>query len=222
MSIDREVIVFDDKTPKNSHPLKNPFLGLLIGSIGQGKTNLMLNILQELDEYYNRIILFSQNKVDTKLNLLSNGIEIYDADLEILNNIIEDVIQTQQKFKQANKKMPEVLFIFDDLIANKDFFPSGPKGNKLINFILSLRHYRTSVLITAQQYTAIPKKIRLNAQILFVFKLSDGDFKDILKETNFPKQKFKEAFDRATTGKHDFLYINLNTRELFKNFKQLL
>ena len=146
-----------------------------------GKTNVMMNILDELNNFYNRIVVFSPNKLDTKLAMLGEGVEVYGANVERLNEIITEIEKQQKKIKKAQKPIPPILLIFDDLISDKDFFPSTPKGNQLVNFIISLRHYNTSVIITAQQYKLIPKKLRVNTTMLFVFKLNEEDAKIYLK-----------------------------------------
>lgn len=222
MAVNRKVKVIQDKEPPNDHPWKNPFLLLVIGSIGQGKTNAYINVLDELDNHYNRIVVFSGNKMDSKLSLLGPEIEIYGPNPEELTRILEEVITQQKRIKKAGKKIPPILLIFDDLISDKDFFPSTSKGNNLINFIISLRHFNTSVIITSQQYKLIPKKLRVNATMLMTFRLSDADFKDLLDETNFPKSVFKKAYNESTREKHSFLYVNLKTRQLIKNFDHIL
>ena len=223
MSVSRNVLVFHDKEKNDeTHPWKSPFLACIVGSIGQGKTNTVMNILDELNNHYNRIIVFSGNKMDTKLSILGDDVEVYGPNLEKLQDVLLGIIKQQKNFKKQKKKLPPILLIFDDLITDKSFFPSTAKGNDLIKFIISLRHYNTSVMITAQQYMAIPKKIRGNMTMLFTFKVNDADYKDMLKETNFDKNTFKKAFDEATKGKHNFLYVNMKTREMYRNFGELL
>lgn len=227
MAVSRNILVFHDKKTKEGtdaeqHPWKKPFLACVVGSIGQGKTNMVLNILEEMNNYYNRIVVFSGNKMDSKLNMLGDEVEIYGPNLEKLQDVLTSIIKQQKTLKKQDKKLPPILLIFDDLITDKDFFPSTARGNDLIKFIISLRHYNTSVLITAQQYMAIPKKIRGNMTLLFTFRVSDADYKDMVKETNIGKITFKKAYDEATKNQHSFLYVNYNTRQLFKNFSEPL
>lgn len=225
MSVSRNVLVFHDKnksSEEETHPWKKPFLACVVGSIGQGKTNTVLNILDEMNNWYNRIVVFSGNKMDTKLSMLGDDVELYGPNLEKLQEVITGVMKQQKSLKKQQKKLPPILLIFDDLICDKDFFPSTQRGNDLIKFIISLRHYNTSVMITAQQYMAIPKKIRANMTLLFTFKVSDADLRDMVKETNISKPAFKRAFDEATRSQHSFLYVNYNTRQMFKNFDQPL
>ena len=222
MAVNRNMLIFHDKNVDESHPWKSPFLATIVGSIGQGKTNVMMNILDELNNFYNRIVVFSANKLDTKLAMLGEGVEVYGANVERLNEIITEIEKQQKKIKKAGKPLPPILLIFDDLISDKDFFPSTPKGNQLVNFIISLRHYNTSVIITAQQYKLIPKKLRVNTTMLFVFKLNEEDAKDIFKEANFGKSVFKKAYDMSTKDPHGFLYANFKTRSLCKGFGEEL
>lgn len=226
MAVSRNVLVFHDKKSKNDgddqHAWKRPFLTCIVGSIGQGKTNIVLNILEEMNNYYNRIVVFSGNKMDNKLSMLGDDVEIYGPNLEKLQDVLTGIIKQQKALKKQEKKLPPMLLIFDDLITDKDFFPSTARGNDLIKFIISLRHYNTSVIITSQQYMAIPKKIRGNMTMLFTFRVSDADYKDMVKETNIGKVTFKKAYDEATKNQHSFLYINYNTRQLFRNFGEPL
>ena len=70
MSVNRNVLIFDDKKIDTTHPWKRPFLACIIGSIGQGKTSFYLNILHELDGHFNKIVVFSGNKTDPQIDAI--------------------------------------------------------------------------------------------------------------------------------------------------------
>ena len=151
------------------------------------------------------------------MTLLSDDVEVVGSNPAKMEEIISAIHDHQLRTSKQGKDLPSVLLIFDDLIANKKFFPSNGKGAKLIEFILSLRHLNSSVIITAQQYKLIPKILRTNCTLIFLFKLNDADFADVLKETNFNKEQFKSSYEKATKDR-GFMYINMNERKIFKNF----
>lgn len=206
------------KIPK--HPWKSPFLALVVGPIGAGKTSIIQAMLTELDDHFDRAIYYSGNGLDSKLDSLGDGVEVIRDKPEELELALDSLETEQKARKKAGMKLMEALIVIDDAVASGDVF-SGRRG-RLPHFILSLRHLRTSIIITAQQWNLIPRTIRLNAGLWFVFRLSESDAHNLIAESPFPKRQFQRAYMTATMRPHEFLYANLKTRQLFRGFDMLI
>lgn len=205
---------------KSKHPWKSPFLALVVGPIGSGKTSVVQAIMTELDDHFDRAIYYSGNGLDSKLDRLGEGVEVIRDKPEELELALDSLETEQKARKKAGLKLMEALIVIDDSVASGDIFRQG--RGRLNHFILSLRHLRTSIIITSQQWNLIPKVIRLNAGLWFVFRLSEGDSRSMIDESPFPKRQFQRAYMTATMRQHDFLYANLKTRQLFRGFDMLI
>ena len=60
----------------------------------------------------------------------------------------------------------EVLFIIDDIIANESL---GKKKQPLLELAISSRHCDHCLWLLTQSYTAIPKNLRKQANVIFVW-----------------------------------------------------
>ena len=88
---------------------------------------------------------------------------------------------------------------------------------KIANHFTDGRHYKIFPVCLGQSYFTIPKDIRTSCSKVIVYDPpTDGEKRRISKDCRFDKCKF-EGF-----GKHDFLFINQNNRELFKDFDELI
>ena len=88
---------------------------------------------------------------------------------------------------------------------------------KIANHFTDRRHHKICPVYLSQSYFTIQKDIRTNCSNVIVYDpQTDGEKSKNFKECRFDKCKF-EGLD-----KHDFLFINQNNRELFKNFDELI
>lgn len=220
MAVNAKIAVSDKGKKPPKHPWKSPFLALVVGPIGSGKTSVVQAIMTELDDHFDRAIYYSGNGLDSKLDRLGEGVEVIRDKPEELELALDSLETEQKARKKVGMKLMEALIVIDDSVASGDVF-SGRRG-RLPHFILSLRHLRTSIIITSQQWTLIPKVIRLNAGLWFVFRLTEGDASNMIADAPFPKRQFQRAYMTATMHPHDFLYANLKTRQLFRGFDLLI
>lgn len=126
---------------------------------------------------------------------------------------------------------PSPLLIIDDMSHSDLYTPS--KKNGFINLCLRHRHLfqvGLSIFMLVQTFkTGIPKCLRQNIQQFFLWPTHDMSQLESMYEefaNMCTKEDFLEMFQRATSGKHNFMTIDMNAREPLlrfrKNFDELL
>lgn len=142
-------------------------------------------------------------------------------------NIVE-----RYDFKEPEEiPRPSPLLIIDDMSHSPLYTPS--KRNGFINLCLRHRHLfqvGLSIFMLVQNYkTGVPKCLRQNIQQFFLWPTHDMTQLESMYEefANLcTKEDFIEMFKRATTGKHNFMTIDLNARDPLlrfrKNFDEIL
>ena len=203
------------KVPKSklSHAPIFPktIFGVIAGSTGSGKTNLMVNLLlkekvlnysdvyvysstlhQPAYEYLRQYYENFEEFIKTECNQVVKLAHFFDADTEILNPSDLDRVKSH-------------IMIFDDVMLNdqtviKDYFCRG-------------RHNNVNVFYLCQSLHKIAKHcIRENANMFILFKQDDKTL-NYFHETHISGdmdfKEFKRFCDRAWSKKHGFVVINI-------------
>ena len=199
------MINFDDYTNENiiEHNSKWPYIRdhpyriLIIGGSGSGKTNALLNLINNQPDI-DQIYLSAKDPNEEKYQYLINkrekvGLDRFDdpeAFIEYSNDM-QDVHQNIDDYNPRKKR--KVLIVFDDMIA-------GMINNKKLDSIVTElfirgRKLNISIVFITQSYFKVPKDVRLNSTNFFIMKVpnkrdlqqialnhSSGiDFKDFMK-----------------------------------------
>lgn len=126
---------------------------------------------------------------------------------------------------------PSPLLIIDDMSHSDLYTPS--KKNGFINLCLRHRHLfqvGLSIFMLVQTFkTGIPKCLRQNIQQFFLWPTHDmSQLESMYDEfaNMCTKEDFLEMFQRATSGKHNFMTIDMNASDPIlrfrKNFDEIL
>jgi hypothetical protein len=188
---------------KNHLNLPSSFRMLIIGSSGAGKTALLLQMLLEpgfID--YNNLIIFTSTPQQQEYQLLNHGFEN-----GLTKESIAAIIMNQKDFKgipiatlcrkyaelhkqvggititltdKTNELIPpdqldkskKNLIIFDDCITNKN-------QKTLASYFNKGRHNSCNSIYLSQSYFDLDRMIRLNSNILILFKLSQRNKSDV-------------------------------------------
>ena len=200
-----KMINFDDYTneniivhnPKWPYIPDHPYRILIIGSSGSGKTNALLNLINnQLD--IDKIYLYAKDPYEKKYQYLINKCEEVGLDhsddpkafIEYSNDM-QDVYKNIEDYNPG--KECKILIVFDDMIADMI-------NNKRLNPIVTElfirgRKLNISIVFIMQSYFKVPKDVRLNSTHFFIMKIlnkrelqlialnhsSDIDFKDFMK-----------------------------------------
>ena len=147
------MINFDDYTHENKieHNSKwpyipdHPYRKLTIGGSGSGKTNALLNLINNQPDI-DKIYLYAKDPYETKYQYLINkrekvGLDHFDDPKAFMeySNDMQDVYKNIEDYNPIKKR--KVLIVFDDMIAdminNKKLNPVEAEAEKLI-FLLFL------------------------------------------------------------------------------------
>jgi len=136
----------------------DPFLLILNGICGSGKTHFMKYLLYRLtsEGFVDYCIVFSPTKFTQQWNMLPEKYIFPEFNDETLQKIME--IQEKQQKKQ-------LLLIFDDCLGSVKF------NSKVVSrFFSCFRHYRAKVMLSTQNVNKIPPMIRDIASHIAIFE----------------------------------------------------
>ena len=175
----------------------HPYRILIIGGSGSGKTNALLNLINnQLD--IDKIYLYAKDPYEAKYQYLINkrekvGLDNFNdhkAFIEYSNNM-QDVYKNIEDYNPRKKR--KVLIIFDDMIA--DMINNKKLDSIVTKLFMRGRKLNIPIAFITQSYFKVPKDVRLNSTHFFIMKIpnkrelqqivlnhaSDIDFKDFMK-----------------------------------------
>ena len=199
------MINFDDYTNENKtqHSSKWPYVPyhpykiLIIGGSGSGKTNALLNLINnqpDIDKTY----LYAKDRYEAKYQFLINkrkdiGLKHFKdpkAFIEYLNDM-QDVYKNIDEYNID--KDNKILTVFDDMIS--DMINNKNLNSIVTELFIRGRKLNISFVFITQSYFKVPKDVRLNTSHFFITKIlnkrelqqlalndsSDIDLKDFIK-----------------------------------------
>ena len=202
------MINFDDYTNENiiEHNSKWPYIPdhpyriLIIGGSGSGKTNVLLNLINNQPDI-DKIYLYAKDPCEKKYQYLINkrekvGLNHFNDPKAFMeySNDMQDVYPIKKR---------KVLIIFDDMIA--DMINNNKLNPIVTELFIRGRKLNISIVFITQSYFKVPKDVRLNSTHFFIKKISnkrelqqialnhssDIDFKDFM---NIYKKCTKEPY----------------------------
>ena len=213
------------------------FFGMLVGSTGTGKTNLLVNMLASKEFPYDNIFkgeniyIFSGSlDSDEKIQTLIEYKEIEESNLysnydnEALHSLYNELEEKYKEKKINDDPIDYPLIILDDLSfamgRGKDF-------DALKRYAQNSRKLGISFLITTQHFSQIPLAVRNNISFAVLYKTSSKNVSIIEEEMNYLKNKklFLEMWHSNILNKKDFIVINFDNDGdqiyLNKNFEPI-
>ena len=188
------------KTRKNNK--KSPFIPdhpyriLIIGGSGSGKTNALLNLINEQNDI-DKIYLYARDLNEPKYKILIKKRK--DAGIKHLNdpnafiecsNMMDDVYENIHDPSRRRK----ILIIFDDMIA--DIMTNKKFQTIIKELFIRCRKLNISLVFITQSYFSVPKDVRLNSTHYLIMKINNR------------KELQNIAINRsADIGYNDFLTI---------------
>ena len=194
-----------------SQPLKHPNLRMVIcGASGSGKSNILLNILNCLENTFEKILIFTQDKEEQLYQFLEESLPM--DELEIFEGI-ENLI----KYDFDNLQEKQHLIIFDDMCIE-----SEKKQQNICELFIRGRKmakgYGCSLIYLTQSYFQTPPIIRKQMTSLILRKINGKrDAREILKEcsVNATTQQLLNMYE-ACCNPNDitaFLFIDLSASD---------
>ena len=174
----------------------HPYRILIIGGSGSGKTNALLNLINNQPDI-DKIYLYAKDPYEDKYQLLINKRE--SMGLKYFNNpkaFIEYSNDMYDIYKNINDynldKENKILTVFDNMIA--DMINNKKQNSIVTELFIRDRTLNISLVFITQSYFKVPKDVRLNTTHFFIMKIpnkrelqqiaishsSDIDFKDFI------------------------------------------
>ena len=199
------MVNFDDYTNENiiQHNPKWPYIPdhpyriLIIGSSGSGKTNALLNLINNQPDI-DKIYLYAKDPYEKKFQYLINKHEEVGLDhfnnpktFTEYSNDMRDVYKNIEDYNLGKER--KILIVFDDMIA--DVINNEKLNSIVTELFIRGRKLNISIAFITQSYFKVPKDVRLNSTHFFIMKIlnkrelqqialnhsSDIDFKDFMK-----------------------------------------
>ena len=176
------MINLDSTTNENNkkHNEKWPYIPdhsygiLIIGVSGSGKTNTLLNLINEqhgIDKTY----LYARDLNRPKYKILIKKCK--DAEIKLLNdpnafiecsNIMDDVYENIHDYNSSRKR--KILIVFDDMIA--DIMINKTSKAIIKELFIRCRKLNISLVFITQSYFSVLRDVRLNSTHYLIIKIN--------------------------------------------------
>jgi len=158
-------------------PLKHPFRMVICGASGSGKSNILLNILNQMNNTFEKIIIFTQDKNEQLYDFLEDSIS------SELFQIFEG-IQSVKNYNFDKLDAKQHLIIFDDMCIEKEKKQDGIQQLYIRGRKMAEKHGISLIYLT-QSYFQTPSLIRKQMTNLILRKINGKrDGMNILRETS--------------------------------------
>ena len=229
------MINFDDYTNENiiEHNSKWPYIPdhpyriLIIGGSGSGKTNTLLNLINNQPDI-DKIYLYAKDPYEAKYQYLINkrekvGLYHFD-DLKAFIEYSNDMQDVHKNIDDYNpRKKRKVLIVFVDMIA--DMINNKKFDSIVTELFIRGRNLNISIVFITQSYFKVSKDVKLNSTHFFIMKItnkkeiqqnalnhsSDIDFKDFMKiYKKYTKEPYSFLVNDTTLPSDDPLRFRKN------------
>ena len=215
------MINFDEYTNENKKEcnLNWPYIPdhlysiLIIGGSGTGKTNALLNLInnqQDIDEIY----LYAKDPYEDKYQYLINKRE--RVGINHLNDpkaFIEYANDVHDVYKNIDNYNPDkenkILIVFDDMIA--DMINNKKLNSVVTELFIRGRKLNISLIFITQSYFKVPKDVRNNNTHFFIMKIPNK--RELMQiainhSSDINTKHFIETYGKCTDKIYSFLVID--------------
>ena len=171
----------------------HPYRILMIRGSGSGKTNTLLNLINEQRDI-DKIYLYAKDLSGSKYEyLIKKGIKhVNDSNAFIeCSNTMDDIYENIDNYNPSRKR--KILIIFDDMIT--DIMTNEKFQSIIKELFIRCRKLKISLVFIPQSYFSVPKDVTLNSAHYFLMKINnkresqniainhsaDIDYKDFIK-----------------------------------------
>ena len=174
--INFDYIVNENKTKPNKNWPNipdHPYRILKIGSSESGKTNVLLNLIENQPDI-DKIYLYTKDPHESKYQYLINkreGVGInHFKDLKAFIEYSNDMGNIYKNINHYNPdKEHKILIVFDDMIA--DMIQNKKLNSIVTELFIRGRKLSISLVFITQSYFKVPKDVRLNTTHFFISKI---------------------------------------------------
>ena len=147
---------------------------MIIGGPGSGKTNVLINLINEQNDI-DKIYLYARDLSEPKYEYLIKKRE--DAGIKHLNNpkafvecsnTMDDVYENINDYNPSRKR--KILIVFDDMIA--DIMTNEKFKAVVKESFIRCRKLNISLIFITQSYFSVSKDERLNSTHYLIMKIN--------------------------------------------------
>jgi hypothetical protein len=187
----------------NLHYILPCSMVLMMGGTGGGKSTVLCDFLMDRkNKSFCEVLIFNPTTTDEPIY---NYFKKINNDVQLIDDI--DDLPDLKEYED-NKKTEKLLIIDDFINLNKKDM------RKIESYLKSSRKFGFTVILMAQNYTAVPKNITRNISYFIMFKLNDNvSINCIIRNHNIynvDKNFILECYRDATNKPKDFLLIDCN------------
>ena len=185
---------------------------LIIGGSGSGKTNALLNLINEQKDI-DKIYLYAKDLSESMFEYLIKSRE--NAGIKHLNdskafiecsNTMDDIYENINNYNPNRKR--KILIVFDDIIAD---IMTNEKFQSLIKeLFIRCRKLNISLVFITQSYFSVPKDVRLNSTHLIMKINNRKELQNIAinHSADIEYQDFIKIYRECTREPYSFLTID--------------
>ena len=219
----RKILKVIDKSDSYYTPMDGipdmPFRTIVCGkSQLSGKSTIILNMMLRPEFYGGKfdpedIYLVSNNKLDNKLRILADQLEVPGSNImrfseDRMQSIYDHIEEMAEDSVAEGAKPVNSLIIVDDCAYSGDF--KTKIDGVMSQMFCNGRHVNLSIVCTSQKYTQLSTVMRTNATSVILFGNSQKELDLMEADHNFMKTKkeFVEMFRDATAERNSFLVVD--------------
>jgi len=203
------------------HPLlpAHPARILIVGGSGQGKSNLMINMLYKPMLVFDRLYVYSSMNQQPKYKFLKRHYDTLDKMVERKCDIKrKTIMKWADNLKGIETLLDELDDNYKNLVVIDDFSISPTKQEQQAIDILytKVRHKNTSIMILTQLYFKPPstRAVRNNITHAILFQNFNNRELQLLQVelgSDLPRGEFRKLYNYILSEKYNFMVIDNNT-----------
>ena len=194
---------------KRSYIPDHPYRILMIGGSGSGKTNALLNLINNQPDI-DKIYLYAKDPYEAKYQFLiskreSTGLKHFNDPKAFIeySNDMQDVYKNIDEYNTDKER--KILIVFDDMIA--DMINNKKLNSIVTELFIRGRKLNISLVFITQSYFKVPKDVRLNS-IFFIMKTPNKrEFQQITlnHSSDIDSKDFIKIHKKCTAEPYSFL-----------------
>ena len=199
-----------------------PFLLVVSAPVRSGKTNLLMALLYQdtlLRDVFDEIMYISptiENDATGWPAMKDEEVVKITEGLDQIDLILESIVEIQKA--KSEEERDHTLIVLDDCLG----LIKSTGHSYFATLCSKYRHWMISIIVTTQNFRAIPITARYNASHYIIFKTNNRKELEKFEEEldgNFP---FLEIYAEATEKRYNFLYLDMEEIKAYKNFNHII
>ena len=211
--INLDSIINENNKKHNEKWPDHPCKILIIGGSGSGKTNALINLINEQNDI-DKIYSYAKDLSELKYEYLIKKRE--DVGIKHANNsntfiecsgTMNDVYENINDYNLSSRR--KILIVFDDMIGD---IMANKKFQALIKeLFIRCKKLNISLVFITQSYFSVPKDVRLNSTHYLIMKINNKrELQNIAinHSADIDYQDFMKIYRECTNEPFNFLTID--------------